>query len=362
MSTPAAVEARGLTKRYKTALAVDNVDIHVPAGCCCGFLGKNGAGKTTTLKMMVGLKKPTAGEIFIMGTPQVFGEARPVPFGYLPDVPNFYSYMNGTEFLTFCAKLCGIPADKRAGRVKFLLQKVGLDKARQTVSGYSRGMKQRLGIAQALINDPKVIFMDEPISALDPIGRRDVTEIIRNLKDGGDTAVVFSTHILADIEEVCDFVLVIEKGRIMAQDYLVNLKAKHKRNEAEVRFYEPETAEKFMKAVSLENELLLEETSPVSFIVRLPGDGSSTAKDLSRSVNNVSSSALPGCVPSANAAPPLDATGITPTRSPLNNSSDDPGLILNRRFTALVNARELPFESYTAHNPTLEEIFYAVIR
>jgi ABC-2 type transport system ATP-binding protein len=314
--TAPAVEARKLTKQYKTARAyktapaVDGIDISVPAGCCCGFLGKNGAGKTTTLKMLTGLKKPTAGEIAIMGAPQVFGGRTPLPFGYLPDVPNFYPYMTGTEFLTFCAKLCGIPANKRNVRVKELLNRVGLHKARGGIASYSRGMKQRLGIAQALINDPKVIFMDEPISALDPIGRRDVTEIIRSLKESGEATVIFSTHILADIEEVCDFVLIIEKGKIMAQDYLTNLKTKYKRNEATIRFYETEAANTFAKAAEGEGlSLSAINANATTFTVRLAGE---TA-------------------------------------------------LLSRRVNALLHAHELPVESYTAHNPTLEEIFYTVI-
>ncbi|MCL2204559.1 MAG: ABC transporter ATP-binding protein [Defluviitaleaceae bacterium] len=306
-----AVEARGLTKRYKTALAVDNIDIAVPAGCCCGFLGKNGAGKTTTLKMLVGLKKPTVGSISIMERPQLFG--RGGSFGYLPDVPNFYGYMNGAEFLTFCAKLCGIPAAARGAKVKALLEKVGLSKARAAISGYSRGMKQRLGIAQALINDPQVIFMDEPVSALDPIGRRDVIDIIHSLKAGGDKTVIFSTHILNDVEEVCDYVLIIEKGRIMAQDYLADLKARHKRDEGEVRFHDAETAAQFAAAVGnapAEGGLLAQPISPVAFTLRLPGADS---RQLSRHVN------------------------------------------------ALLHAHALPMESYAAHNPSLEDIFYATI-
>jgi ABC-2 type transport system ATP-binding protein len=316
----AAVQAQGLTKQYKTALAVDNINISVPEGCCCGFLGKNGAGKTTTLKMLAGLKKPTAGEISIMGMPQVFGGRKLLPFGYLPDVPNFYSYMTGAEFLTFCAKLCGIPPAERAKKVKHLLDKVGLGKARSTIAGYSRGMKQRLGFAQALINDPKVVFMDEPISALDPIGRRDVTEIIRSLKESGDTTLIFSTHILNDVEEICDYVLVIEKGKIMAQDYLAALKAKQKHNKAELCFYETQTAEKFIQALGKSEEagFHAEATNPLSFTVRLPA---------------------------------------------ADNAADNAAAQqLSRNVTAFLHTHSLPIESYTAHNPNLNDIFYEVIK
>ena len=238
-----AVEAHKLTKRYKNFLAVDNIDIAIPEGCCCGFLGKNGAGKTTTIKMLVGIKRPTSGSISIMGKVQKFGALVQIPFGYLPDVPNFYGYMNGMEFLDLCGKLCGIPTIKRKAKVNELLKQVGLDKVRTRISGYSRGMKQRLGIAQAMINDPKVIFMDEPVSALDPIGRRDVVEIIESLKN---TTVIFSTHILADVENLCDFVLIIEKGKIMAQESMTSLKEKHSAKTAKVCFYRPQDAENFM--------------------------------------------------------------------------------------------------------------------
>ncbi|MCL2603582.1 MAG: ABC transporter ATP-binding protein [Defluviitaleaceae bacterium] len=322
-----AVAARNLTKRYGTsrakngALAVDGIDITVPAGCCCGFLGKNGAGKTTTIKMLVGLKKPTAGEISIMGAPQVFGGRKQLPFGYLPDVPTFYPYMTGAEFLTFCAKLCGVPAGKRPALVKELLDRVGLGKARGAIAGYSRGMKQRLGIAQALVNDPKVIFMDEPISALDPIGRRDVADIIRGLKAGGDCSIIFSTHILNDVEEICDYVLIIEKGRIMAQDYLTHLKLKYRRNKAEIRFYEAEAAQRFKQAAEAENtEILLEAASPLSFEARLKGDTAESEEAFVRAASH-----------------------------------------LSRGINALLGKHELPIESYTAHNPALEEIFYAAI-
>jgi len=325
MSRPltAAVEARGLSKIYKTTRAVDDISIHIPAGVCCGFLGKNGAGKTTTLKMLVGLKRPTSGEISIMGEPQIYGAPTQLPFGYLPDVPNYYGYMTGPEFLTLCAKLCGIPANLRKAKVTQLLETVGLSRARSTIAGYSRGMKQRLGIAQALINDPAVVFMDEPISALDPIGRRDVTEIIRTLKQKGDTTVILSTHILADVEDVCDYVLIIEHGKIMAQDYLTNLKRKHRRNEAVVRFHESAMAERFAAAAD-DGIFTLEVTSPVQFTARL----CQTAPD----------------------APPTD------------EQCDIASAALSRAVNAVLHANDLSIESYAAHSPSLEDIFLEVIK
>jgi len=303
-----AVETKGLTMRYKTALAVDNIDLAVPVGSCCGFLGKNGAGKTTTIKMLVGLKRPTSGNISIMGQEQTFGVQAQVPFGYLPDVPNFYSYMNGAEFLDLSGKLCGIPAHERKARVRELLKKVGLDRTRTRISGYSRGMRQRLGIAQAMINNPPVIFMDEPVSALDPIGRRDVVEIIQSL---GDTTVIFSTHILADVENLCDYVLIIEQGKILAADYMVNLKERHSKNTAKIRFYQPSHAK--------------------AFIAHAAGEGMFTAEEQA-----------------------------SPAELLLHSKTGDMQA-LSRAVTAILQSHDIPMENFGAHTPHLEDIFYETI-
>jgi len=302
-----AVETQNLTKQYKTALAVDSIDLAIPAGCCCGFLGKNGAGKTTTIKMLVGLKKPTNGKITIMGMKQTFGSQISIPFGYLPDVPSFYSYMTGGEFLDLSGKLCGIPKPERDKRVKELLKQVGLDKTRARISGYSRGMKQRLGIAQAMINNPSVIFMDEPVSALDPIGRRDVVEIIRSLKD---TTVIFSTHILSDVEDLCDFVLIIEKGKIMAQDYMSNLKEHHATGAAVIRFYQPNDATTF-RNLALTNGYNPENRPNPSELL-------------------------------------LHAK---------NNNMNE----LSKTITSMLHTNNLAMEYFGAHTPHLEDIFYEAI-
>jgi len=274
-----AVRTYGLTKQYKTTLAVDNIDFAVPKGSCCGFLGKNGAGKTTALNMIVGLKRPTSGRITIMGEEQTFGTPITTPFGYLPDVPNFYGYMTGGEFLDLCGKLCNIPASKRKARVKELLSKVGLDNTATKISGYSRGMKQRLGIAQAMINEPAVIFMDEPVSALDPIGRRDVVEIIKSL---GDTTVIFSTHILADVESVCDYIIIIEKGKILAQDYLKNLREKHSTGKAKIRLYKTEDVDLFESHAKEHGRYTLErQANPLELLMHIE---SGDLKELSHGV------------------------------------------------------------------------------
>ena len=301
-----AVSTRGLSKRFKTTVAVDGADIDVPEGCCCGFLGKNGAGKTTALKMLVGLIRPSAGKISIMGREQVYGKRGGRAVGYLPDVPNFYGHMTGAEFLDLCAKLCEIPAAGRRAHVESLLARVGLEKTRARISGYSRGMKQRLGIAQAMINEPPIIFMDEPISALDPIGRRDVAQIIRSLKGA---TVVFSTHILADVEHICDYALIIDKGKIIAQDYMENLRRKHADGAAKVRFFNESDARIFGEK-ALGATLDAQRVAPLEFLAR------------------------------------ADSGGVEE---------------LSRRITALLHKEGLAVESFGARAPTLEDIFYKEI-
>lgn len=222
MST--AVKIRGLVKNYNGVLAVDHLDLSVPEGSIYGFLGPNGAGKTTTLKMIIGMTEPTAGEIEIMGKKVSFGsnDYRDV-IGYLPDVPGFYDWMTPKEFLHFSGGLYDISKDVIVKRTKELLELVNLKKVQNRKIGtFSRGMKQRLGIAQALINDPKVVLLDEPVSALDPIGRKEVMDIIQSL--AGKVTVFFSTHILADVERICDHIIIINEGRKLLEDSIEHIK------------------------------------------------------------------------------------------------------------------------------------------
>jgi len=247
MNQALAVETFGLTKQFKTALAVDRIDLQVPKGVICGFLGKNGAGKTTTIKMLTGLLRASSGEFAVMGEKKEFGKAIE-GVGYLPDVPGFYGYMTGREFLMLCAKLCGMTADEQKAHSDELLRQVGLFGVKTKIGGYSRGMRQRLGIAQALINSPPVVFMDEPISALDPMGRRDVMGIIGGLK--GKNTVILSTHILSDVENICDYIAIIHNGKIVAQDYLVNLKKRYSDHDvAKINFYDEQSCDKFAEAM-----------------------------------------------------------------------------------------------------------------
>ena len=205
-----------LTKSYKKKAVVDDFSLTVDVPVF-GFLGQNGAGKTTIMKMIVGLLKPTSGEILLDGTPSV-SEASKRRIGYMPETPYFYENMTGMEFLRLCDELDGSAGRGKADRTphyEALLTRVGIYAARDAeVRTYSKGMRQRLGFAQALVNDPEYLFLDEPLDGLDPIGRREMKEVMIGLKKEG-RKVFLNTHILYDVEEVCDEVGVIHKGKLL---------------------------------------------------------------------------------------------------------------------------------------------------
>lgn len=208
--------------RPKPKRALDGLSLEVTEGEVFGFLGANGAGKTTTLKLLMGLIYPTAGSAKILGKSISQVEMR-YEIGYLPEAPYFYDYLTAREFLDYCGKLFKIPEDLRKKRIAQLLKLVDMEHAVDTqLRKFSKGMLQRIGIAQALINDPKVVFMDEPMSGLDPIGRREVRDIISSLRDQGKT-VFFSTHILSDVEVLCDRVAILRTGKLAGYGKLVDL-------------------------------------------------------------------------------------------------------------------------------------------
>jgi ABC-2 type transport system ATP-binding protein len=220
-----AIELRGLTKRFGDTLALDHVDLVVRPGVVFGFLGRNGAGKTTALRILSGLARPTAGTAHVLGhdVARASGAVR-ARIGFLPDVPGFYAWMTAREYLELAGRLFGLDAETVDARANALLEMAGLGSVTTRVGGFSRGMKQRLGIAQALINAPSLLMLDEPTSALDPIGRREVLEMVASLR--GRTTVFFSTHILADVERVCDSVAILERGRVVASSGIADLTAR----------------------------------------------------------------------------------------------------------------------------------------
>lgn len=216
-----ALSIKGLTKKFGAFTAIDGLSLSVSAGDVYGFLGPNGAGKTTTLRILLGLAKSTSGTAEIFGAD--IGKSRDYlrDVGYLPDVPAFYNWMNAREYLQFAGELLGMKKKAIVERSDSLLRVVGLD-TKKRIGGYSRGMKQRLGIAQALINEPKIVFLDEPTSALDPIGRKEVLDTIESIKTM--STVFFSTHILSDVERVCNKAAIIDRGRLIVCDEIANLK------------------------------------------------------------------------------------------------------------------------------------------
>jgi ABC-2 type transport system ATP-binding protein len=223
MTDAPAIEITRLVKKFGDAVALDGIELAVPRGSVFGILGPNGAGKTTALRILTGLARPTSGEARILGADvSTAGNDVRSQIGYLPDVPGFYPWMTAVELVEYAGRLFGIgPATVRE-RAESLLEMAGLSDVRTKVGGFSRGMKQRLGIAQALINAPSVLLLDEPTSALDPIGRREVLEMIASLR--GRTTVFFSTHILADVERVCDTVAILDRGRVVANAPIAELK------------------------------------------------------------------------------------------------------------------------------------------
>jgi ABC-2 type transport system ATP-binding protein len=215
-----AIEIQGLSKNYAVGFwkkqirpALKSLDLKVNVGETFGFLGPNGAGKTTTLKLLMGIIFPTAGSATILGK-DLFDPEIKRKTGFLPEQPYFYDYLSAPELLDYYARLSGVSASVRRQRITDLLGRVGLgDVGNKQLRKFSKGMLQRVGIAQAIIHDPEVVFLDEPMSGLDPLGRHEVRELIQQLKDEGKT-IFFSTHILSDAETLCDRVAVIHKGEL----------------------------------------------------------------------------------------------------------------------------------------------------
>jgi ABC-2 type transport system ATP-binding protein len=213
----AAIETHGLSKRYGSVLALEGLDLTVPSGSVFGFLGPNGAGKTTTLRLLTGLARASHGSASVAGVTidNASGQLAS-KIGYLDQDPRFYGWMTGRELLELVGRLNGLRGYELSQRVGDILDLVGLAEAGQRkIGGYSGGMRQRLGIGQALINQPSVLFLDEPVSSLDPEGRRDILALIEGLR--GSVTVFMCTHILSDVERVCDRVAILNLGHLVAE-------------------------------------------------------------------------------------------------------------------------------------------------
>jgi ABC-2 type transport system ATP-binding protein len=222
------IEINNLTKYYgsffwkKATPALHELTLNIPAGAVFGFLGPNGAGKTTTIKLLMDLIKPSGGDASILGYPPDNVEIKK-QIGFLPDEPVFSSYLTANEFLNICAKLLGIPGKERKNRIAEVLDIVNMTKhAKSKLGGFSRGMVQRIGIAQAIINHPKLLILDEPLVGLDPHGRQELKNIILNQKAHG-TSVFFCSHILSDVETICDSLGILYEGKLLCSGKLDDL-------------------------------------------------------------------------------------------------------------------------------------------
>jgi ABC-2 type transport system ATP-binding protein len=275
-----AIITRDLKKFYGSVHALDGLSLNVQPGTVFGFLGPNGAGKTTTIRLLTGLSHPSSGEASVSGVDarQVRKIARII--GYLPEEPAFYRWMTATEFIDYCARIFHIPSVDRSRWVKELLELVGLsDVAKRRIGGFSRGMRQRLGMAQALVNRPEVLFLDEPVSALDPTGRKEVLDLIASLR--GKCTVFMSTHILADVERVCDSIGIIDKGKMIVEA---------PRSELMARFTIPAIEVEVIPGHEKDLEKWLKSQSAKSWVTKINSEGTKarlTVKNLEKARNEL---------------------------------------------------------------------------
>ncbi|MFS1008124.1 ATP-binding cassette domain-containing protein [Enterococcus casseliflavus] len=262
------IEINHLSKRFGRKQVLHDLTFSVPKGSVVGFVGENGAGKTTTMKAILGLLPIDEGEIIVCGEPVQFGSAKTNRWiGYLPDVPQFYSFMTAVEYLTFCGKIQPNQEPFQPQRVMEVLALVGLEASKQKIAGFSRGMKQRLGLAQALINRPAILICDEPTSALDPLGRKAFLDVLAKIKE--ETTVLFSSHILADVEQLSDYIAILHKGQIQAFEPMDSLKKRYRKTAFGIVFTNEGDHSKFanllashgIAAERKNNQLLIDETA-----------------------------------------------------------------------------------------------------
>lgn len=269
-----ALKIDNLHKSFGKNTIINGLSMSIPENTIFGFLGKNGAGKTTTMKMILGFLKIDEGSIEVFGEKVSFGQSKTNRFiGYLPDVPEFYGYMTAKEYLNLCGSITGLSKNEIKNKSEELLELVGLRDVNKRISGYSRGMKQRLGIAQALLNSPKLLICDEPTSALDPLGRKEILDIILKIKDS--TTVIFSTHILSDVEAICDHVVVLDKGKNVLEGSIDELKNIKRKNTIKIRFRSNEELKGF-KSLDKFSNLVIHEKGDTLYLT----DEDNQLKDL----------------------------------------------------------------------------------
>ena len=249
------LEIKQLHMSFGNYKVLNGLDMSVPEHSIFGFVGKNGAGKTTTMKIVLGLLKPDSGSVPVCGEHVVYGDTKTNRhIGFLPDVPEFYGYMRPKEYLKLCGEITGLSAGQIKERSEELLDLVGLKGVNRRIGGFSRGMKQRLGIAQALLNEPKLLICDEPTSALDPIGRKQILDILAAVK--GKTTVVFSTHILSDVERICDHIAVLDQGKLVLSGTISDIQKQYRRNSYSIKFSNLDDAARFAACEQLRSPMI----------------------------------------------------------------------------------------------------------
>lgn len=235
-----------LNKSFGTKRVLNELCMCVPEHSIFGFVGRNGAGKTTTMKAVLGLLRPDSGEILVAGERVNFGQTPTNRYiGYLPDVPAFYSFMTPREYLRLCGESTNMKRADIDKRSEELLSLVGLSDDDRRIRGFSRGMKQRLGIAQALLSNPRLLICDEPTSALDPIGRKEILDILMSVRER--TTVLFSTHILSDVERICTNVALLNEGKIAMQGSVDEIRSAHRGGEITVEALDESSAHKILE-------------------------------------------------------------------------------------------------------------------
>lgn len=271
-----AIETVGLRKTYGAQVALEGLSLQVPEGSIFGLLGPNGAGKTTTLKLLAGLRRPSSGKILFFGQDALANSTQTrKEIGYLSENPAFYGWMTAKEYLLFVGSFSSLSRKELLMRTEYLLTLVSLHRVKEPIRNFSRGMRQRLGIAQALVSNPRLLLLDEPASSLDPVGRKELLTTIGSLRGG--VTVFLSTHILADAERICDAVCILNQGKMLTQESVSSLRKKYASRTLEI-----ETVP--------ENEELLVKLRRAEWVDDLKKDGGSLSlrvKDITRAETEI---------------------------------------------------------------------------
>lgn len=274
------LELDHVAKSFGELAVIKDLSFTVRENAVFGLIGKNGAGKTTTMKMILGLLKQSAGNIYVNGETVSYGNTKTNRYiGYLPDVPEFYGFMRPREYLKLCGEISGLKAAQIKSRSEELLELVGLHNVNRKIGGFSRGMMQRLGIAQALLGQPKLLICDEPTSALDPVGRKDILDILSVARQ--QTAIIFSTHILSDVERICDEIGILDGGRLVLTGRLNDVKNSYRSDTVLIEPAQKSDIAALLSKLQSHRAVKSAELKDNGAVIRLAGERSSSQDVLS---------------------------------------------------------------------------------